>query len=129
MIYFIFGFVALYLILCLFGSSVTTVERAVEIDAAPEFLKAKMTDLYFFHDKWSPWTEKDPRMKVSYKGNPGEEGSSMSWISDKKAVMEIDQDLKTASMNKFQIPAGKVLHIAYYGPYDASIHVHYAMAA
>ena len=86
LIYFIFGVIALYLILCIFGPAVTKVERSILIDASPDLLKTKIADLHFFQDNWSPWTEKDPKMKVTYKGRPGEEGSSMSWVSNKKGV-------------------------------------------
>lgn len=86
LLYFIFGVIALYLILCIFGPAQNKVERSIEINADPEWLRSKITDLRFFHDEWSPWTEKDPKMKVTFKGEAGQEGSSMSWISDNEEV-------------------------------------------
>jgi effector-binding domain-containing protein len=42
-----------------------------------------MGDLKFFHDRWSPWTEKDPNMKVTYEGTPGQIGHFYSWSGNK----------------------------------------------
>lgn len=86
LLYVIVGLLALYIILCLFGPAETKVERSIEIDAPAELVKAKIPDLKFFHDHWSPWTEKDPKMKVTYTGETGEEGSSMAWVSNVKEV-------------------------------------------
>ncbi len=85
-LYIIIGLIAVYLILCIFGSSSMKVERSTEINAPADMIRSKITDLKFFYESWSPWTEKDPAMKVTYTGEPGKEGSSMAWESDKKEV-------------------------------------------
>jgi len=85
-LYVLIGLAALYLILCLVGPSHVKVERSIDINASADMVRSKMTDLKFFHESWSPWTEKDPGMKVSYTGEAGQEGSSMSWESDNKEV-------------------------------------------
>jgi len=84
--YIIFGLLAVYLILCFAGPSSSKVERSGEINAPADKIRKKITDLRFFHDAWSPWTELDPGMKVSYTGEAGQEGASMSWESDKDDV-------------------------------------------
>lgn len=85
-LYVILGIIVLYLILCLAGPSVVKVERSIDVNASAETVKSKIPDLKFFHDKWSPWTEKDPKMKVTYTGETGAEGSSMAWVSNNKDV-------------------------------------------
>jgi effector-binding domain-containing protein len=85
-VYVILGLLAVYLILCLAGPSSSKVERSAEINAPAEIVRTKMANLKFFHDMWSPWTEKDPGAKVTYSGEPGTEGSSMSWESEHKEV-------------------------------------------
>ena len=85
-LYVILGLIAIYLILCLFGPSSVTVERSVDINAPKELVQKQLADLKFFHDAWSPWTERDPGMKTSYTGEPGQPGSTYSWESDKDSV-------------------------------------------
>ncbi len=85
-LYVILGVAVLYLILCLLGPSEGKVERSIDINASADAVRAKIPDHKFFHDKWSPWTEKDPKMKVTFTGETGAEGSSMAWISDKDEV-------------------------------------------
>ncbi len=85
-LYVLLGLVAVYLILCLIGPSEIKVERSITINASAVLIKSKITDLKFFHETWSPWTEKDPNMIVTYTGEMGKEGSSMAWKSDVKDV-------------------------------------------
>lgn len=85
-LYILIGLVALYAILCLFGPSSVKVERSIQINASADMVRSKIVDLKFFHESWSPWTEKDPNMTVTYSGETGKEGSSMSWVSEKKEV-------------------------------------------
>lgn len=33
---------------------------------------------------WSPWQQKDPAVKNTYTGNPGQVGHSMTWVGDKE---------------------------------------------
>lgn len=68
------------------GPSESKVERSIDIAAPGDIIKSRLVDLVFFHDSWSPWTEKDPAMKVTYTGNPGKEGHSMVWESLVKEV-------------------------------------------
>ncbi len=86
-LYIIIGIIALYLILCLFGPSTIKVERSTDIKTSSvEELQHKLADLKFFHDKWSPWTRRDPNMKTTYSGVCCEPGSSYSWESEKDSV-------------------------------------------
>lgn len=85
-LYVLIGLVAIWLILCLVGPSQIKVERSTDINASADVIRAKIVDLKFFHESWSPWTEKDPNMKVTYKGEIGQAGNSMSWESNNKEV-------------------------------------------
>lgn len=85
-LYVLIGLVAIYVILCLVGPSIIRVERSIDINASADVIRPKMADLKFFHETWSPWTEKDPSMKVTFSGEAGQEGSSMAWESDVKEV-------------------------------------------
>lgn len=76
-LYAIIGISALYLILCFFGPSKIKVERSIDIKTSSvEDLQHRLADLKFFHDKWSPWTRRDPSMKTTYTGVCCEAGST-----------------------------------------------------
>lgn len=85
-IYVILAISVVYLILALFGPAKVVVERKITINKSSETIKKHLTDLNFFHSKWSPWTEKDPNMKATFMGEPGVIGHKMEWASDNKDV-------------------------------------------
>lgn len=82
-LYVIIAIGVIYLILCFFGPKQVTVEREITINKPAETVKAKLGDLKFFHDQWSPWTEKDPNMKTTYEGTPGTVGHLFTWSGNK----------------------------------------------
>lgn len=91
-LYVIIGLGVIYLILCAFGPKQIIVERETSINKPATLVKEKMGDLKFFHERWSPWTEKDPNMKVTYEGTPGQVGHSHTWSGNKdvrEGVMKI----------------------------------------
>lgn len=75
-----------YLILAVFGPSNVKVERNITINSSAETIKPFLSDLTLFHDKWSPWTDKDPNAKVKYSGTAGQPGQQMEWSSDVEEV-------------------------------------------
>lgn len=85
-LYVILGLLGVYLVLCLIGKSESKVERSIDINGSADVVKAAISDHAIFHDKWSPWTEKDPMAKVTYEGEAGKVGHKMTWVSDNKEV-------------------------------------------
>lgn len=85
-LYVIIGLVVVYLILCFAGPKASKIERTIVINAPMEAVNAAIIDHKVFHDKWSPWTEKDPGMKVTFEGEMGKPGHKMSWESDSASV-------------------------------------------
>lgn len=81
-LYVIIGLVVIYLILCLVGPKDATVTRSINITASTDVVKAKMADLKFFQEQWSPWSERDPQMKVTYLGEMGQPGYGYSWTGN-----------------------------------------------
>lgn len=75
---------AIYFILAFFGPKQIVVIREININRPVSLVKEKMGDLKFFNDKWSPWTEKDPNMKTSYEGTPGQVGHLYAWSGNKE---------------------------------------------
>ena len=91
-LYVLLGISILYFILALFGPSEIKVEREITIDKSAKLVKERLGNFNFFHNFWSPWTEKDTAMVCTYKGNPGEIGHLYTWSGNKevgKGEMEI----------------------------------------
>ena len=83
-LYVILALFAVYLVLALFGPKEVKVERSVSINKPSTLVTAKLADYKYFHDEWSPFTELDPNMKSTYKGNPGEVGHQYAWEGNKE---------------------------------------------
>lgn len=91
-LYVIIALVLVYLVLAMVGPKEIKVERSISISKSLDVVKAKLGDFKYFHDEWSPWSEKDPNMKTTYKGNPGEVGHLYAWEGNKevgKGEMEL----------------------------------------
>jgi effector-binding domain-containing protein len=82
-LYVIIAIGVLYIVLALFGKPDVKVERQISISKPAEVIMPKLTDLKFFHDQWSPWTEKDTAMVTNYSGEPGKIGHKMDWSGNK----------------------------------------------
>jgi effector-binding domain-containing protein len=91
-LYVIIALLLVYLVLAMLGPKEMKVERSISINKPALFVKSMLGDFKYFHDEWSPWSEKDTAMKTTYKGNPGEVGHFYSWEGNKevgKGEMEI----------------------------------------
>jgi effector-binding domain-containing protein len=91
-LYVIIALLLIYLVLAMFGPKEMKVERSISIKKPALLVKSMLGDFKYFHDEWSPWTEKDSAMKITYKGNPGEVGHYYAWEGNNevgKGEMEI----------------------------------------
>ncbi len=82
-LYVVLAIGVLYIILAMFGKPEVKVERTITINKPADQVKQKLGDLKFFHDKWSPWTEKDTSMISNFSGTPGAIGHKMDWKGNK----------------------------------------------
>jgi len=91
-LYVIIALLLVYLVLAIFAPKEFKVERSISIKKPALLVKSMLGDFKYFHDEWSPWSEKDTAMKTTYRGNPGEVGHFYSWEGNKevgKGEMEI----------------------------------------
>ena len=79
------GIIALVLIIALFIPKKYTVERAVVIQA-PQPLVMDQLRYLKNANAWSPFTEKDPDIQITYAGTDGQVGASSHWESKKAGV-------------------------------------------
>lgn len=121
-LYILIGLIAVYLILCLIGPSAMKVERSITINAPADLIKSKLIDLKFFQETWSPWTEKDPAMKVTYTGEMGKEGSSMAWVSDVK-------DVGVGSMTYMYTRGDTVMETLHFDGHGSDAHIYHVVTS
>lgn len=74
--------IVIFLVLGLFLPKDFKVERSTEINRPAAVVFEQVKSLQN-QQKWSPWADYDPNMKVSYEGNAGEVGSSSHWEGNK----------------------------------------------
>lgn len=77
------------LIVALFGIAfllpdAVHVERSIRIDAAPAAVHATVNSFEKF-DRWSPWAELDPDMKIELSGPPSGIGARYTWHGNAEA--------------------------------------------
>jgi len=62
-----------------------TVARSITIDAPPEAIFPHVNSMTATQ-KWSPWLERDPDVRLTFEGPEAGVGSKMSWVSDQPDV-------------------------------------------
>lgn len=78
-LYVIVGLVVVYLIMCLVGPKESVMERTTVVNQKPDVVRTQLVDFKFFNEKWSPWTPKDPNIKITYSGELGKPGYKYDW--------------------------------------------------
>jgi hypothetical protein len=78
-------FVLLLLLIAVFLPSDAHIERSLIIKTVPEVPYNLINRLEDW-EKWSPWHQLDPKMKIQYEGPPEGNGASYSWKSDHDKV-------------------------------------------
>ncbi len=121
-LYILIGLVFVYLILCLIGPSQISVERSITINAPANVIKSRIIDLKFFHETWSPWTEKDPAMKVTYTGETGKEGNSMAWESKVKEV-------GNGSMTYMYAHGDTIVELLHFDGHSSDAHIYHIVTS
>lgn len=73
--------IVLMVIIAFFLPSEMRVERSLTINASSEAIFAQVND-YKNWEKWSPWHQKDPNMKIFYESQTAGAGASYRWESE-----------------------------------------------
>lgn len=83
------GIILFYLVCCFMGPKDLNVERNIDVNnnAGEVF---ELVNTLTNWEKWSPWGEKDPSMKVKYNNIPSGVGSSYSWVGDKSGSGKLE---------------------------------------
>lgn len=97
-LYIIVGVVALFLIVAAFAGTRWNYEKSVLINAPVEKVWSNVNTLKACN-RWNPWMEKDPNVKLQYSGPDGAPGSSFSWESDDKNVGAGNQTITKVTPN------------------------------
>jgi hypothetical protein len=113
LLYVFAGLFLLYFILAIFGPKQIKVERKIDVVMPDTQVRILLGDFKFFHEKWSPWTEKDPAMKYTITGKRGEVGHGYSWSGN--------EDVGEGEMELLAVKKDSVIQvIRFKGEGDAS---------
>jgi uncharacterized protein YndB with AHSA1/START domain len=82
-VYIILGLIALILILAAIAGTACNFEKSIVIAAPLDKVWENVRTLHAIN-KWNPWMDLDPNMKVQYSGDDGTPGASFSWDSPVK---------------------------------------------
>lgn len=104
------GAVALLLLVASFQPADYKVERSISIQARPYSVWEFVSDLPHIQH-WSPWDDADPTIKISFAGETGKVGSSMSW--DGKSA-----GAGTQTMTALDMPSRVDMHLHFVRPFD-----------
>ncbi|MEO2126524.1 MAG: SRPBCC family protein [Christiangramia sp.] len=89
------------------------VSRSITIDAPRETVWEYVNSLEDMH-QWSPWAEKDPDMKLEYRGTKGKVGSVYSWDGDPETVGKGEQEITS-----IQAPSRIESELRFLTPYES----------
>lgn len=99
--YLVVGLIVLVVAIVIVGFTLPSeysVSREVHIKAEPEAVYNNISDFKQWRH-WGVWFERDPEMKVTYKGTPGHAGHSSSWESASQGNGAMT--LKEIELNEF----------------------------
>lgn len=115
------GAVGLFVVVGLFLPRTAHVARSIEIQAAPATVFTVLNGFRQF-GRWSPWSDKDPQMKVAFEGPESGIGAKMSWTGN-SAVGTGSQEIVDS-----QAP-GKVVVKLGFGGFSGEFQASYLLAA
>ncbi len=82
---FILLIIVLFFVVSIFLPSDMYVERSIKVDASPKTAFTQVNTIKNW-EKWSPWTDIDPNMKITYNGPLSGQGAEYSWVSEEGKV-------------------------------------------
>lgn len=101
LLYVVLTLAALLGILGVFAKKTYHIERSITIDAPKAMVYEQVRLFKNFHD-WSPWSQLDPNMKLTYAGTDGEVGSSYTWVGNDE-VGEGTQTMKAVAPDRLDL--------------------------
>ncbi len=78
------GIIVVALIAGLILPKKINIERTITISAPADSVFSQVSHFHKMN-KWSPWSDYDPNMKVSYEGTDGQIGAKSKWEGNKNA--------------------------------------------
>ena len=84
-LYIILGVIALFLLVAALAGTRWHYEKSVQINAPLDKVWANISSLRAMN-KWNPWMDRDPNVKVTYTDKDGAPGAGYSWDSPVKNV-------------------------------------------
>jgi hypothetical protein len=98
-LYFLLGFIVTALVIAAVVGTGWTIERSVIINAPADRIWKEMGTLRLLNS-WNPWSTQDPDIKLDFKGEDGQPGSSYTWDSQVKSVGAGQQTILSTIPNK-----------------------------
>lgn len=80
LLFFVLALLAVLLVGGMFLSGKFSVQRSVQINAAPEKVYGLIVDPRQWK-QWSVWNQRDPAMQIQYSGAPSGTGAAWAWTS------------------------------------------------
>jgi hypothetical protein len=111
--------IALVLLVALFIETEYSVSKTITINRDKESVYDVMVDFKDF-GKWSPWSELDSAMSVSYGGTSGKVGSSYTWSGNE------DVGSGTMTISKLS-PDTIFVDLSFKEPFEAQSPTYYAL--
>ena len=102
--------IAFVLIAGIFVSKTYHLEKDITINAPQEKVWNNVNSLQAM-EKWSPWTDIDPNMKISHEGQQGTVGSVYRWEGNR------DAGSGNQTITKLQQPARVETHLNFIKPF------------
>ena len=84
-LYIILGVIALFLLVAALAGTRWHYEKSILVQASPEKVWGNISSLRAIN-RWNPWMERDPNVKVTYTDKDGQPGAGYSWDSPVKNV-------------------------------------------
>ncbi len=95
-LYIIGGLIALILIVAAIAGTRWNYEKSISINMPLQKVWDNVKTLGALN-KWNPWVEKDPNIKIEFSGEDGNPGAQYSWESNVKEVGAGSQTIVAAS--------------------------------